>query len=269
MKDHARTRIFAEAPAAPVTFVSCGPALRTAIFVTALALGVGCDDDHPVTGDAAAMDARPSDGALPGDVRPDAAVDAVTDARPDAGDAGDAGLPVDVPAGTDAAVDGAADAGDAGGKPDVADASGETGGSAEVWPADAIKLVAEDRGGGFAPSPPAGSACQYSGTYTWTVATKNLAWQLCQATSPGAPYLPVTEARILTDSERDALVAALDKVAVTTAPSCGADKNVLALKVTTAAGEKQYLDNFYQCQKQGVYVTNIDGVFQVLRTLSK
>jgi hypothetical protein len=259
MKTHAPARISAAEVPASATSMS----RRLAFVVTAVwALGSACGDDPPglddAGGDAAVMDARPAD-VPSGDARPDSGADVTPDAHADLGS-------VDVADGADAAaMDAAADAGD-GGKPDAADGGGIAN---QVWPADAIKLVAEDRGGGFAPSPPAGSACQWSGTYTWTVATKNLAWRLCQPAAPGAPYQTVVGQRVLTDFERDALVAALAKVAVTTAPSCGADKGILALKVTTPAGEKEYLDNFYQCQKQGVYVTNIDGVFQVLRQLVK
>jgi hypothetical protein len=267
MKAHVRSRICAEKLASPATFVSCGPSSLVAIFVAVFGLGVGCGDDHPVTadaggdaaGDAQTMDAGPADLPASGDAKADAVVDVGPESK------ADVAVP-DAGAGADAAVD-AGDGGTADGKPDGAGEAGST--SDEVWPADAIKMVAEDRGGGFGPAPPAGSACQWSGTYTLTVATKNLAWRLCQPPAPGAPYQLVISQRTLTDFERDALVAALDKVAVSTAPSCGADKGVLALKVTTAAGEKEYLDNFYACLKQGVYVTNIDGVFQVLRQLVK
>jgi hypothetical protein len=260
MKAHAQSRVCAENIASPATFVSCRPSSLVAIFVAAFALGVGCGDDQPLTadagGDAASdattMDAQPADLPPSGDSKPDAVLDVAPSKA-------DVGLP-------DTAVD-AGDGGSADGKPDGAGEAGGT--SGEVWPADAIKMVAEDRGGGFGAPPPAGSACQWSGTYTLTVATKNLAWRLCQPPAPGAPYQLVISQRTLTDFERDALVAALDKVAVSTAPSCGADKGVLALKVTTVEGEKEYLDNFYACLKQGVYVTNIDGVFQVLRQLVK
>jgi hypothetical protein len=254
MKTHAPVRVSAaEAPAFATSM-----SRRLAFVVTAVwALGSGCGDDPPGLGDAgsdaAVMDARPAD-LPPGDARPGSGADVTPDAHADLGG-------VDVADGAEAAgMDAGTDA------PDAADGGGIAN---QVWPADAIKLVAEDRGGGFAPNPPAGSACQWSGTYTLTVATKNLAWRLCQPAAPGGPYQMVVSQRVLTDFERDALVTALAKVAVTTAPSCGADKGVLALKVTTPAGEKEYLDNFYQCQKQGVYVTNIDGVFQVLRQLVK
>jgi hypothetical protein len=127
--------------------------------------------------------------------------------------------------------------------------------------------VAQDRGGGFAPNPPAGSTCQFGGTYTMTVGDRNLAWQLCRSAGAGQPYHPVTGQRTLTPTEQATLVAALDKVMIASTPACGADKQVLALKVTTPAGEKEYLDNFYSCLKMGVYVSNIDDVFQVLRQL--
>jgi hypothetical protein len=53
------------------------------------------------------------------------------------------------------------------------------------------------------------------------------------------------------------------------ATSRGADKQTLTLTVTTARKETTYLDDFYSCQKQGIYVQNIDGVLSLVRALAK
>jgi hypothetical protein len=102
-----------------------------------------------------------------------------------------------------------------------------------------------------------------------TVSTSTLAWRLCQAPGAGLPYQFVDGQRMLTVPEMDALIGALKKVMLSTRMVCGADKPILVLKVTNPAGEKQYLDDFYSCTKQGVYVAGLDGVFQVLRPLAK
>ena len=247
---------------------------RAAILIAALGLLVaGCGDD-PAAGGAAdaavAADGRPGDAVGPDskvDAGPDAAADVASDVAPDTGsDAAADHAPQtdgDNDAGNDGGVGDAGIPGD-GGAGDGAPASGK------VWPASATQMVAEDRGGGFGPGPPPGSKCQGGAAYTMTVADKNLAWRLCQSPSPGLlPYEIVVGHRMLTTAEFSALTGALDKVVITTGPSCGADKPVLALKVTTPPGEREYLDDFYACLKQGVYVAGLDGVFQVLRPLVK
>jgi hypothetical protein len=150
--------------------------------------------------------------------------------------------------------------------------SSDTGeaGMTSTWPADATKLVAEDIGNGPPGPVPAGSACSYtgSGTYTFTPADLKLAWHIC--TSPGGqmPYQFVDAERILSSGEAAMLGDALKAVTVSSGMKCGADKDLLRLKVTTPAGEKTYVDDFDACQKPGVYVTSIDGVFSVSAKLA-
>jgi hypothetical protein len=139
-----------------------------------------------------------------------------------------------------------------------------------IWPANATKVVAVNQGGGFGAQGPAGAACRFQGegSYTVTVADKQLVWKVCQAfVAPTYTYREGT--RTLDDGEFDRVLAALGKVQLTTRTSCGADKASLSLRVTTPAGEKEYLDSFYLCAKQGIYVDEIDGVFSVLDMLAK
>jgi hypothetical protein len=265
MRDHARAAFCASFRDLGRTSVSC-PGRRTvriaAILLAALGLVACGDDDQPVRGDATVIDARPVT-----DASRDVAVDAAGDATVDRGGGG-----------PDAGVDGSGDAGDGatgdGGDGGPAVDGGDSGDSgavtAAVWPGDATKMVAEDRGGGFAPAPPAGSQCQGGATYTMTVADKLLVWSLCQATMPGVqPYQIVTGQRTLTGPEMDMLTALLGNVTLSTQPSCGADKQTLALKVTSPRGEREYLDDFYSCLHQGIYVAGLDALFQFLRTTAK
>src|SRR5258708_1769943 len=138
-----------------------------------------------------------------------------------------------------------------------------------VWPANAAKMVATDLGGGFVGPAPAGSDCSGLGvgTYTFTIADSKLAWHVCQSTG-GQPYHNTDGARVLSSNETAMLVAALKAVTISTRTTCGADKGDLKLSVTTPADEKTYLDDFYACSKNGVYVSDIDGVFTASTTLA-
>jgi hypothetical protein len=62
----------------------------------------------------------------------------------------------------------------------------------------------------------------------------------------------------------------MNQVTVAADPQCGADKPYLQLKVTSPAGEKTYVDSFYQCNGGTVtYIDGIDGVFGALRDAAK
>jgi hypothetical protein len=163
------------------------------------------------------------------------------------------------PASSDAAADAAAS--DVGSPDDTAMAS-------LVWAADATKMVVEDHGGGLIAPAPTGSACPAVGvgTYTLTVADKGLAWHICTS---GALYTYVDGMRTLNDADYASLITALKGVALSTSTSCGADKSVETLTVTTPSAETTYLDSFYVCAHQGIYVDGIDGVFFAASTLAK
>jgi hypothetical protein len=132
-------------------------------------------------------------------------------------------------------------------------------------------MVAEDHGGGFAGPTPVGSPCAYPsvGIFTLTVADQRLTWRTCQRSPTSSLYEFVDGARTLTGGEMSMVVTALDLVTISKATSCGADKQTLTLTVTTARKEITYLDDFYSCEKQGIYVQNIDGVLSLVRALAK
>lgn len=75
--------------------------------------------------------------------------------------------------------------------------------------------------------------------------------------------------RKLTDAEYAAYVEQLRKVSVSLGSSCGADKPTYSLKVSTPSGEHEYLDSFYACNKQGVYVDGLDELLQAARALAR
>jgi hypothetical protein len=119
-----------------------------------------------------------------------------------------------------------------------------------IYTPDVRKLVVEDRGGGFAPGPPPGAACNPQlATYTLTVAAHRLDWQYCEQTGsgPDATYAPRSGSRVLTAAEWDALQPTLAALIVSDAMSCGADKPRLAVTVTTGDGDLEYGDDFYAC----------------------
>jgi hypothetical protein len=242
-------------------------AVAGALLLGAGVLAAGCEDDHALSPADAAADSGGGGGAPGADAAGADGAGSPDGAAADAGGTADARAAdgADAPSGPDAGADAVAEAGMGGG--DVAPGS-------IVWPPSATKLVAEDRGGGFGPAAPAGSQCRYvgAGTFTLTIDDQQLAWQICQsggAAAPAAPYTLTQGKRALGDVDFDRLIAALVKLRVSSRMICGADKQELALRVTTPAGESEYLDSFYSCQKRGVYVDDIDSIFTIVRMLAK
>jgi hypothetical protein len=135
-----------------------------------------------------------------------------------------------------------------------------------VWSSAATGFVAE-RGWGYGPPPPA--QCSYSDRYTFTTADRQLTWSRCWFDGAGGATLGQGH-RILTDSEWQSVLSALEQVVLTVHPNaCGADKSEESLVVSTPAGETKYLDFFYACQKRGTYVDELDGVFTALEPLAR
>ncbi len=140
----------------------------------------------------------------------------------------------------------------------------------EVWPSDATTLVAQDHGGGFTPPPPAGSSCGFGAAkYTLNVASKKVSWEVCVFIDWNTPMSKKTGTTSLSAAQLDKINKAMDDVEVTHEDICGADKPMLTLSVSsTSQGTKTYKDSFYSCQKDGTYVTNIDGVFTAFREVT-
>jgi hypothetical protein len=145
-----------------------------------------------------------------------------------------------------------------------------TTGATAIWPADATKLVVENRGGGFRPQPPAGSECNPAETFTYTTAPSELAWRICKQAAAGQPYRWTEGKRAIAAADRARIDEAMGKLKVVTEAPCGADKPEYVVTVTSPAGERAYYDDFYICRGMGrTYVDGIDAPFVVMRDLAK
>ncbi|MEP7051025.1 MAG: hypothetical protein ABJB12_11755 [Pseudomonadota bacterium] len=138
-----------------------------------------------------------------------------------------------------------------------------------LWPSNATQLKFVNGGGGLVAPPPAGSECQDggAGSFTVTVADRKLSWESCAYQAPGGNQ-QLVGSRTLSPDELQSVIAAVKSVTLSTSTSCGADKPSEALEITSPAGTKEYLDEFYACDMAGVYISNIDAVASVLQKLA-
>jgi hypothetical protein len=132
---------------------------------------------------------------------------------------------------------------------------------------DAQKIVVTIEGG-FGPTAPKGSQCKPTdATYTLTLPARTLAWEVCVSKSGGI-YDYDTESKTFSSDQLAPLSAALRAVAPSTKTTCGADKPVESVIVTTSADTRSYFDDFYACQDGEQYVTGLDAVVSELAKLS-
>jgi hypothetical protein len=125
--------------------------------------------------------------------------------------------------------------GDAGGGGDHVTAVGQS-----VYTGSVQERVLENLGGGFTEPPPPAAACNpKKSKYTLTIASHQLDWVYCLRSGTGTTYEPKIGGRKLDDGEWTALQPALQKLIVDDGKSCGADKPMLVLTVTTANGDLQ------------------------------
>jgi hypothetical protein len=144
--------------------------------------------------------------------------------------------------------------------------------AASVFPTDATKLVAENKGGGFAPPPPAGSRCELGAAkYELDMKTSKLTFTECSFKNFSTPFVPVSGTKQLSGAQLASVVAAAKSVSIATQEICGADKPLLEIEVTSASqGKKTYADSFYSCLGEGrTYVDNIDEVFSAFRAITQ
>jgi hypothetical protein len=135
---------------------------------------------------------------------------------------------------------------------------------ADIWPADATKLVAK-MSGGFMPPPPPGSTCTNGQEYTLTIATKKLAWANCDYNGGAARHMK-TGSKTLSNADLATINTAMNAVEIASGDMCGADKPYMTLSVSSPAGDNKYVDSFYSCHGgDNVYIDNIGGVFGALR----
>lgn len=111
-----------------------------------------------------------------------------------------------------------------------------------------LSITLENKGGGFVPRPPDGSACGYStGKYVFEVASKKLIFTRCDSAGAGVPYTISSGTKVLSTMEYQTLVGVLEKLRVVKSDRCGADKPRESLTVVTRTGIQEYGDAFYGC----------------------
>lgn len=158
------------------------------------------------------------------------------------------------------------------------DASAHVGADAsiDVLPADTEKVVATAKGG--MPPPPVqsdASTCRATDdTFAFVPSTRELIARSCSlvvrgdAGSGGESYAFVDVHTTLTEAEASSLLAALRSLEPSAREGCGFDKPTLTVSVTTPRGTVAYYDDFYQCRREGTYVTGMDAVFRELYELT-
>lgn len=137
-----------------------------------------------------------------------------------------------------------------------------------VWSSCVTVLTADDEGGGFVPTPPPGSTCASGAAhYEYDVDAAAIHWSRCrQGATAKDPYTTVSGVYGVSASDAKAIASAAANVRVSSLQSCGADKPLLTLSVTTPAGEQTYEDEFYACNTNKVAVSNLD---ELLATFDK
>lgn len=151
------------------------------------------------------------------------------------------------------------------------DAATDAGSDDGIWPASATNLAADTPGGGFAPSPPPGSACATGEAhYTLDRKTHVMTSDRC---APGAtstdPYQRIKNTRTLDATQEATIDKAMNGLVVSHSTACGADKPDYYVTVTTPKGATSYYDSFYICNGGGkIYVDNIDDVFAAFQALA-
>jgi hypothetical protein len=151
--------------------------------------------------------------------------------------------------------------------------SSNSGSDESGWSSSVTKLVLASTGGFGSSSQPT-PECPHDGSeYTLLVANRTLSAWRC---APGhdAPY-PLTKAsvsRTLTQPEFDALRPTLEALKVVHVDTCGADKPVVVVTLTTPSGTTEYADSFYSCNHDDPRPTldtvALDDAAQALRQLS-
>lgn len=137
--------------------------------------------------------------------------------------------------------------------------------------ANATKIAADGKGGGFSPAAPDGSVCVYDAQhFAVDVATKLFTFKLCVpgSGSAGSPLVFDEGTKTLSADQYAKLMTSIDALTTTRTDTCGEDKHALSVTVTTPLGEVTYDDSFNACRKQpGItYVDNIDGVFSTFQS---
>jgi hypothetical protein len=133
----------------------------------------------------------------------------------------------------------------------------------------AMKIVASNQGG-FLPISPPGSTCRLASSYSLDVATKTLSWELCRSPGPTVPFNLLKGSRVLLAHEFGQIERLLDKVQVGSTNNCGADAAKKSITVSSAAGDKVFVDAFFACEGGNTtYVENLGEVFAAFGTIAE
>jgi hypothetical protein len=132
-------------------------------------------------------------------------------------------------------------------------------------------LVADDEGGGFVPTPPAGSTCASGAAhYEYDVAAATIRWTRCQeGASLKDPYTTASGVYGVNATDAAAIASAAENVKVSSLNSCGADKPLLTLTVKEPGGAQTYQDEFYSCNSGKLSVSNLDDLLATLDKLTQ
>ncbi len=161
---------------------------------------------------------------------------------------------------------------DAGLQSEDAGVNPDAGSNTELWPVGATQVMAQQSGGFFSFSCASDDGGTVSKTSTWalTIANKTLFYSLCEFGGGGKGQLR-SGSRVLSDVEMATFDGAMRNLARSSNTSCGADKELLTLELTTNTGMLRYKDSFYGCEPANgpVLVDHIDNVFDLLTQWSR
>lgn len=130
---------------------------------------------------------------------------------------------------------------------------------------ETLSVVLTNDGGGYGPTPPAGSTCNGESEYRYDLDRRELTWSECPIAGGSQPWREVSGARTLDRDDHDRVVEVLRAIVVSSEEICGADKPVLTITVKTEGAEQLYTDSFYSCRGDAApYVDGIDGALSEL-----
>lgn len=140
-----------------------------------------------------------------------------------------------------------------------------------IWDASSTALVARSAGGGFVPQGPEGSTCTWGqSTYHYDRASRVARYEVCAQARAGAPLAFATGQRTLSLAAAARVELAARAASVSANDFCGADKPMLTVDVSSAAGTRAYTDSFYSCMEgDHVFVDGLDAIVAALRDATR
>lgn len=146
--------------------------------------------------------------------------------------------------------------------------SGPDGGATDVpvpegylWPGTTYEIVFLTSGDWVEGDTSAGSGCPIVGEGTYTLRGNELSWRFCRR-APDGLYDYALGMKTLPEVRLGDVQLAI-RALVLSPPktNCGIDKAFLKLVVASSAGMFEYLDGFYVCWQEGIYVDGLNAVY--------